>query len=185
MTSESVHCVSYTNGQLLSNSNIPKIKVKLLFNKIKRVLYTGALVDSGSDNCMVSVDDLSDELKSTIEPCSISIGGINTNAPTKSIGQIKVDLELDEKVRFPDVPFIVMPTKIPMLIGQNILSNHRVKSYEVTKHEVILKMSDGQVNSLSTKRSMPGQHTRSFFTLPTFTSLDQKLKWISETLCFA
>lgn len=164
----------------MSNSKIPKVKVRLLFNEIERALQTCALIDTGSDECIISVHDLNDELKSTITPFKVCVNGVGKN--TTSIGQVNVDLEIDKQVVIKNVKCIVMPTKIPTLIGQSVLGHDKVKSYAVTKNEVILEMVTGKVFSVPTVESMSEQTVQSFHITPNFTSVSEKVKWIKEEL---
>lgn len=183
VTSDSAHCVSYSTGQQSNcNSNIPKVPIRLLFTEIKRALHTTALVDSGSDECIISICDLSDELKSTMTPCNTTIIGVNSNTPTSSIGQITVDVEIAEQVLFTQIKCIVMPTKIPFLLGQSVLSHDTVKSYRLSKNEVKLKMISGDAHLIPVTQSTQTQQVRSYYITPEFSTVDEKVKWIKSEL---
>ena len=171
-------CVSYSMAAKHDQS-VPYVKCRFTFNQKWCTFESNCLVDSGSDYCLVYVDNLTDKVKSLMKPSLIRVCGVGTIS--QPVGQLYADVKLGS-LCLKNILVLVMNYRIPTIIGTNVLRHQFIRQHTLSKESLTLETESGQVFRIPLQNGLYSDESSLCAVAPTLPDLPSKKKWISEEL---
>ena len=139
---ESTFMVDLIEGSLDARDGQPSlvyVSVTIENEKMGLAIVADGLIDSGSSITIIPEDILTPSQKSELTPSSLTLKGVNGDSTCSIVGQLQGNIKLGGHCSFEDQTIYVTKNNIPIIIGNNILSNEDVLSYSInTKHGQLL-----------------------------------------------
>lgn len=115
--------------------------MNMLINIDNFRIHTTAMINSGFSMTILSIHIIPTELCNHVKKSTIKVKGILVTV--SPVAELVCDITVGEKdsPSFDRVHILVSMTDIPTLLGQDILSNHIVKSYTVENSQKQMKIA--------------------------------------------